>query len=428
MKKIISIIIILLIVSVNGIYITTVYKEEIYTDKCDGIRNDTVKTYQNLKFAKRSVAALSGWRDTPDDTNLEIQNTQIIEGSVIYRIAGANRVYINLYSKEGTFSSVDVYNPDRYLLGFRAYHNYPESYKTYFRKQTSQLFLQTQTQNYQYKLDPITLDQQFVPYQGSLDSLEYYGINVEVSENGKEYKRLPIGLPYVTPFSKDLMENLCYYEEYDVEIPKGTEYIRVSMNQSIKTYSENGVSNAIPKGINLAKVEFVGNQLILGNEQTENSSSSNASSSSSISSSASSSSSQSTTSSENISSSLNSEFSLSIPFSETIWPPSTSIIPPIMPNFNVEDSSELEENKPPVDDHSDVKIQNSSSMHPPNILVQSENIVIDDTPLQTIKLNYVRKDRRKSYILNTYNSIMMMFLILTLTIESLMATQFKKRR
>lgn len=407
MKKIISIIIILLIVSVNGIYIMTQYAVEIYTDKCDSARNDSVKTYQNLKFAKRSVATLSGWYDTPDFTNLEIQNVHSEQGSIIYQIAGADRVYINIYSKQGTFASVDNYNSDRYILGFSSYLNYPDSYKTYFRKQTSEIFLLTKTQTYQYRIDPITLDKQFVPYKGPLDSLEYYGINVEVSQNGKEYERLPIKEPYITPFSSNLIDNACYYEEYDIPIPKYAQYIKVSINQSIKIYSQTGVSNSFPEGINLAKVEFVGNNLVLGNAHTENSSSSSFSSSSS------------STSSSSLSSSINAI----MPFSQSVSQSQSIISKPSI--SNVQENEKPKEDYNVIDDNESVQLQSSSTAYA-TVLDDAENIAMEDTSLQTLKLNYIKKDRRKSYILNTYNTIMMVLLMLTLTIESLVITQFKK--
>lgn len=231
------------------------YAADIFIDDMDSPSSQENIQYQNLSLPHfpSSLGA--------DKTYLLLSQKNS-PGSVLYHVNGVSSMTISIYSQTGTFVTA---SGSQLKLGGSASGFIS---RALFDTGKKVVYTNTEKGSLIYTKNGQGLPGVFsMPPSGfSPSSSLYYGVNVEVSANGQQFKSLSPTLQSVT-VPKDGKQH--YYETYSLSIPDGVSYLRIRLYDLsfIPDSSFDGTVYPVttPLSLCLANIQLEGENLVWGN-------------------------------------------------------------------------------------------------------------------------------------------------------------------
>lgn len=228
-----------------------------YTDDCASTTVDGVKQYQSL-----TTASLAG-NSLPDTTALSPSGSS---GYAVYRVSGAERVTVGLYTPSGSF--VQEYNS---MLVQGTLDGSAASTQALYSVSEDAVYARYGGEYYKMHMKNSVMRVMLRPgdvgYTGSGSipgDLVGYGANVYVSANGNSWSR--ISLSYVR---QTICNSYHFYEELTGSIPSGSTYIKVEVNSVQSIPNVGGGSVVVARKNSLASVAISGVSLVTGESQIQ---------------------------------------------------------------------------------------------------------------------------------------------------------------
>ncbi|WP_303791242.1 hypothetical protein [Anaerotruncus colihominis] len=298
-----------------------------YRDDCADILNDHIREYNGFSRNISDFIAFSGWSGCGDRSVITVDSREAL---ATYRIDGAQRVQIQLFSSQSTFA---VPSNDYYRMSVRSDEELGQARRCYYDQFQDVVFVQENGRNYS-----LCNERRGLMLREDSSALRkdcYYGLNVLVSSNGVSFQ--PINDVRLDKIESQYLEEgtgVFVRETYSAGLPSSAAYVRLAFVECAKIPGRGAADITDRSNLHfLSKVIFEGGALEPGGSFELDSSSSEPDSSSSEPDSSSASEMQSSQSSSLVSSSGSSESSSgtesssSMPAASSSVPQSGSSVP-----------------------------------------------------------------------------------------------------
>ena len=246
-----------------------------YRDDCADILNDHIREYNGFSRNISDFIAFSGWSGCGDRSVITVDSREAL---ATYRIDGAQRVQIQLFSSQSTFA---VPSNDYYRMSVRSDEELGQARRCYYDQFQDVVFVQENGRNYS-----LCNERRGLMLREDSSALRkdcYYGLNVLVSSNGVSFQ--PINDVRLDKIESQYLEEgtgVFVRETYSAGLPSSAAYVRLAFVECAKIPGRGAADITDRSNLHfLSKVIFEGGALEPGGSSELDSSSSEPDSSSS---------------------------------------------------------------------------------------------------------------------------------------------------
>lgn len=256
MQKYLLYIVVVMILQVAALTV----QAKTFVDECDSMQGSTCVGYSGFSKKIDDFSALSGWMDCVDTSVLSMNGQR---ASVVYTVSGAERIRVSIYAENSTLAVPLAAGGFR--LGIEMTDVLSQAQRCYYDNAQDRIFAMDATSAYQLKLARAGL--LFFPMnQPPSPTGEYYGLNLAVSVDGKNYIPLPrVIVCDVAAQSQEQGNGAYYRESYTAALPPNTVKVRVTLCGYRRLAGQGMPDMLMPEHVmQLAQVAFEGEKLHMG--------------------------------------------------------------------------------------------------------------------------------------------------------------------
>ena len=246
-----------------------------YQDDCTDVLNDHIREYNGFSRNISDFIVFSGWSGCGDRSVITVDSR---EASATYRIDGARRVQIQLFSSQSTIA---VPSNDYYRMSVRSDEELGQARRCYYDRSKDVVFIQENGRNYSLCNERRGL--MLREDDSALRKDCYYGLNVFVSTDGVSYQPVSdVRLDKIESQNLEEGTGVFVRETYSAGLPSSAAYVRLAFIECAKIPGRGAAVITDRSNLHfLSKVTFEGGALEPGGSSEPESGSSEPESSSS---------------------------------------------------------------------------------------------------------------------------------------------------
>ncbi|OUO69068.1 hypothetical protein B5F55_02285 [Anaerotruncus colihominis] len=246
-----------------------------YQDDCMDVLNDHIREYNGFSRNISDFIVFSGWSGCGDRSVITVDSR---EASATYRIDGARRVQIQLFSSQSTIA---VPSNDYYRMSVRSDEELGQAHRCYYDRSKDVVFIQENGRNYSLCNERRGL--MLREDDSALRKDCYYGLNVFVSTDGVSYQTVnDVRLDKIESQNLEEGTGVFVRETYSAGLPSSAAYVRLVFIECAKIPGRGAADIIDRSNLHfLSKITFEGGALEPGGSSEPESSSSEPESSSS---------------------------------------------------------------------------------------------------------------------------------------------------
>ncbi|WP_418420618.1 hypothetical protein [Anaerotruncus colihominis] len=246
-----------------------------YQDDCTDVLNDHIREYNGFSRNISDFIVFSGWSGCGDRSVITVDSR---EASATYRIDGARRVQIQLFSSQSTIA---VPSNDYYRMSVRSDEELGQARRCYYDRSKDVVFIQENGRNYSLCNERRGL--MLREDDSALRKDCYYGLNVFVSTDGVSYQPVSdVRLDKIESQNLEEGTGVFVRETYSAGLPSSAAYVRLVFIECAKIPGRGAADITDRSNLHfLSKVTFEGGALEPGGSSEPESGSSEPESSSS---------------------------------------------------------------------------------------------------------------------------------------------------
>ena len=246
-----------------------------YQDDCTDVLNDHIREYNGFSRNISDFIVFSGWSGCGDRSVITVDSR---EASATYRIDGARRVQIQLFSSQSTIA---VPSNDYYRMSVRSDGELGQARRCYYDRSKDVVFIQENGRNYSLCNERRGL--MLREDDSALRKDCYYGLNVFVSTDGVSYQPVSdVRLDKIESQNLEEGTGVFVRETYSAGLPSSAAYVRLAFIECAKIPGRGAAVITDRSNLHfLSKVTFEGGALEPGGSSEPESGSSEPESSSS---------------------------------------------------------------------------------------------------------------------------------------------------
>lgn len=246
-----------------------------YWDDCTDVLNDHIREYNGFSRNISDFIVFSGWSGCGDRSVITVDSR---EASATYRIDGAQRVQIQLFSSQSTIA---VPSNDYYRMSVRSDEELGQARRCYYDRSKDVVFIQENGRNYSLCNERRGL--MLREDDSALRKDCYYGLNVFVSTDGVSYQTVnDVRLDKIESQNLEEGTGVFVRETYSAGLPSSAAYVRLVFIECAKIPGRGAADIIDRSNLHfLSKITFEGGALEPGGSSEPESSSSEPESSSS---------------------------------------------------------------------------------------------------------------------------------------------------
>ena len=246
-----------------------------YQDDCTDVLNDHIREYNGFSRNISDFIVFSGWSGCGDRSVITVDSR---EASATYRIDGARRVQIQLFSSQSTIA---VPSNDYYRMSVRSDEELGQARRCYYDRSKDVVFIQENGRNYSLCNERRGL--MLREDDSALRKDCYYGLNVFVSTDGVSYQTVnDVRLDKIESQNLEEGTGVFVRETYSAGLPSSAAYVRLVFIECAKIPGRGAADIIDRSNLHfLSKITFEGGALEPGGSSEPESSSSEPESSSS---------------------------------------------------------------------------------------------------------------------------------------------------
>ena len=246
-----------------------------YQDDCMDVLNDHIREYNGFSRNISDFIVFSGWSGCGDRSVITVDSR---EASATYRIDGARRVQIQLFSSQSTIA---VPSNDYYRMSVRSDEELGQARRCYYDRSKDVVFIQENGRNYSLCNERRGL--MLREDDSALRKDCYYGLNVFVSTDGVSYQTVnDVRLDKIESQNLEEGTGVFVRETYSAGLPSSAAYVRLVFIECAKIPGRGAADIIDRSNLHfLSKITFEGGALEPGGSSEPESGSSEPESSSS---------------------------------------------------------------------------------------------------------------------------------------------------
>ena len=246
-----------------------------YQDDCMDVLNDHIREYNGFSRNISDFIVFSGWSGCGDRSVITVDSR---EASATYRIDGARRVQIQLFSSQSTIA---VPSNDYYRMSVRSDGELGQARRCYYDRSKDVVFIQENGRNYSLCNERRGL--MLREDDSALRKDCYYGLNVFVSTDGVSYQTVSdVRLDKIESQNLEEGTGVFVRETYSAGLPSSAAYVRLVFIECAKIPGRGAADITDRSNLHfLSKITFEGGALEPGGSSEPESGSSEPESSSS---------------------------------------------------------------------------------------------------------------------------------------------------
>ena len=246
-----------------------------YQDDCTDVLNDHIREYNGFLRNISDFIVFSGWSGCGDRSVITVDSR---EASATYRIDGARRVQIQLFSSQSTIA---VPSNDYYRMSVRSDGELGQARRCYYDRSKDVVFIQENGRNYSLCNERRGL--MLREDDSALRKDCYYGLNVFVSTDGVSYQTVnDVRLDKIESQNLEEGTGVFVRETYSAGLPSSAAYVRLVFIECAKIPGRGAADIIDRSNLHfLSKITFEGGALEPGGSSEPESGSSEPESSSS---------------------------------------------------------------------------------------------------------------------------------------------------
>ena len=246
-----------------------------YQDDYTDVLNDHIREYNGFSRNISDFIVFSGWSGCGDRSVITVDSR---EASATYRIDGARRVQIQLFSSQSTIA---VPSNDYYRMSVRSDGELGQARRCYYDRSKDVVFIQENGRNYSLCNERRGL--MLREDDSALRKDCYYGLNVFVSTDGVSYQTVnDVRLDKIESQNLEEGTGVFVRETYSAGLPSSAAYVRLVFIECAKIPGRGAADIIDRSNLHfLSKITFEGGALEPGGSSEPESSSSEPESSSS---------------------------------------------------------------------------------------------------------------------------------------------------
>ena len=191
-----------------------------YQDDCMDVLNDHIREYNGFSRNISDFIVFSGWSGCGDRSVITVDSR---EASATYRIDGARRVQIQLFSSQSTIA---VPSNDYYRMSVRSDGELGQARRCYYDRSKDVVFIQENGRNYSLCNERRGL--MLREDDSALRKDCYYGLNVFVSTDGVSYQPVSdVRLDKIESQNLEEGTGVFVRETYSAGLPSSAAYVRL---------------------------------------------------------------------------------------------------------------------------------------------------------------------------------------------------------
>ena len=191
-----------------------------YQDDCTDVLNDHIREYNGFSRNISDFIVFSGWSGCGDRSVITVDSR---EASATYRIDGARRVQIQLFSSQSTIA---VPSNDYYRMSVRSDGELGQARRCYYDRSKDVVFIQENGRNYSLCNERRGL--MLREDDSALRKDCYYGRNVFVSTDGVSYQTVnDVRLDKIESQNLEEGTGVFVRETYSAGLPSSAAYVRL---------------------------------------------------------------------------------------------------------------------------------------------------------------------------------------------------------
>ena len=191
-----------------------------YQDDCTDVLNDHIREYNGYSRNISDFIVFSGWSGCGDRSVITVDSR---EASATYRIDGARRVQIQLFSSQSTIA---VPSNDYYRMSVRSDGELGQARRCYYDRSKDVVFIQENGRNYSLCNERRGL--MLREDDSALRKDCYYGLNVFVSTDGVSYQTVnDVRLDKIESQNLEEGTGVFVRETYSAGLPSSAAYVRL---------------------------------------------------------------------------------------------------------------------------------------------------------------------------------------------------------
>ena len=191
-----------------------------YQDDCTVVLNDHIREYNGFSRNISDFIVFSGWSGCGDRSVITVDSR---EASATYRIDGARRVQIQLFSSQSTIA---VPSNDYYRMSVRSDGELGQARRCYYDRSKDVVFIQENGRNYSLCNERRGL--MLREDDSALRKDCYYGLNVFVSTDGVSYQTVnDVRLDKIESQNLEEGTGVFVRETYSAGLPSSAAYVRL---------------------------------------------------------------------------------------------------------------------------------------------------------------------------------------------------------
>lgn len=239
-----------------------------YQDDCMDVLNDHIREYNGFSRNISDFIVFSGWSGCGDRSVITVDSR---EASATYRIDGARRVQIQLFSSQSTIA---VPSNDYYRMSVRSDGELGQARRCYYDRSKDVVFIQENGRNYSLCNERRGL--MLREDDSALRKDCYYGLNVFVSTDGVSYQTVnDVRLDKIESQNLEEGTGVFVRETYSAGLPSSAAYVRLGFIECAKIPGRGAADIIDRSNLHfLSKITFEGGALEPGGSSEPESSSS----------------------------------------------------------------------------------------------------------------------------------------------------------
>lgn len=237
-----------------------------YRDDCADVLDDHVREYDGFSNNIPDFIGFSGWSGCGDRSVITVDSREAL---ATYRIDGAQRVQIQLFSSQATFA---VPSNDSYRMSVRSSEELGQARRCYYDRSQDIVFLRENGKTYSLRNERRGL--MLREDSSALRSDCFYGLNVFVSSDGISYQPMDdVKLEKIESQYLEEGTGVFVRETYSVGLPSSASYVRLAFVECSRIPGGGTVDVIDRSNLHfLSKVTFEGGALEPGgSSESENS-------------------------------------------------------------------------------------------------------------------------------------------------------------
>ena len=226
-----------------------------YQDDCTDVLNDHIREYNGFSRNISDFIVFSGWSGCGDRSVITVDSR---EASATYRIDGARRVQIQLFSSQSTIA---VPSNDYYRMSVRSDGELGQARRCYYDRSKDVVFIQENGRNYSLCNERRGL--MLREDDSALRKDCYYGLNVFVSTDGVSYQTVnDVRLDKIESQNLEEGTGVFVRETYSAGLPSSAAYVRLVFIECAKIPGRGAADITDRSNLHfLSKITFEGGAL-----------------------------------------------------------------------------------------------------------------------------------------------------------------------